>query len=76
MGDQDLPGPSYPEGASVPSMDESCVTVAEIYEMFLNFSKKAIDMIHHLSSKNATLAINTLLDLSAEKFFVYCSNRK
>ena len=76
LGDQDLPGPSYLEGASVPSMDESCVTIAEIYEMFPNFSKKAIDMIHHLSFKNATLAINTLLDLSAEKILCLLQQQK
>ena len=42
-------------------MDESCVTVAEIYEMFPNFSKKAINAIHHPTSKKA------LLDISAKK---------
>lgn len=67
--DQDsgsLAGPSYSEDLSAVSTDKSYVTVTDIYEMFPNFSNKAIDMVHHLTSMNGALTINALLDISGE----------
>ena len=40
---------------------------AGLYELFPNLSKAAVDMIYKLSSRNYTVAVNCLLDLSGER---------
>ena len=76
ISNDDLPGASFSEGTSVLSTNASYITNTEIYEMFPNFSKKAVDMIYHLTSKNAALTINTLLDISAERILCLLQQQK
>ena len=76
LNDDDLPGVSFSEGTSVLSTNASYITNTEIYEMFPNFSKKAVDMIYLLTSKNAALTINTLLDISAERILCLLQQQK
>ena len=65
----DQPGPSHTdlnsdseEFPAVPFCNHT-----DLYELFPNLSKSAVDMIYKLSSGKYTVAVNHLLDLSAEK---------
>ena len=61
----DLPRPIHSalDSGNQLATDETYVTVTVLYKIFPKFSKKVVDMIHHLTGMNGTLTVNTLLDI-------------
>ena len=49
------------------SVHSSSVTDENLYEMFPDFSRKSIDVVHSLTSMNIELTVNTLLDIGPDK---------
>ena len=73
------PGPSQTDSVYGASDSEELpalpfLKATDLYELFPNMSKAAVDMIYKLSSRNYTVAVNCLIDLSPERILSLMQN--
>ena len=63
----DAPGPSHDVENNRFEPNVPFIKATDLYELFSNLSKAAVDMIYKLSSRNYKVAVNCLLNLSPER---------